>query len=191
MNNLFKNLEVQPVLEEAESESDETLGSESDSDKNVVEVPPPGVVRTPPRLEVTAPSNKGDNNLNVPDLDDVTSPAREFKSPSKEDDVTPKVGMAASPSEALRTPSRDKAATPSEQDTTTKKLPQGVEGVTAIKESEEEIEKEINKIRDSSQQMTTPQKQNQFIIDNYWRTVGASAKNLKFSKDDLKKKTRN
>ena len=68
--------------------------------------------------------------------------------------------MAASPSEALRTPSREKAATPPKHETTANKLLQGVDGVTAINESEEEIEDEINKIRESSQQMTTPQRQN-------------------------------
>ena len=125
--NLTENLieeaqteEVQPALKETGSESDDTSGLDSDSDNSVVEVAPPGVVVTPPRSEITPPVNKGENYLNVSVLEDVTSPARELKSPSKEEDVTPKVGMAASPSEALRTPSRDKAATPSEQVTTSK-----------------------------------------------------------------------
>ena len=139
-------------------------------------------------MEVTPPGNREGEDLEVSDdpKDVVTSPPRELKTPDGGKDATPKVDMAASPSEVLRTPSKEKVATPPEKATASKKLTQGMEGVTPIKESEKEIEEEINEIGENSQKMTTPQRQNIFIIYNYWETVGTSAKNLKFSEEDLK-----
>ena len=103
-----------------------------------------------------------------------------MSSQSKEDDVAPGTDMATSPAEVFSTPPREKVDTPPQ-------ATEGVAGVTPII-NEEDIEKEIIKISELSQQLPTPKRQNQFIIGEYWESVGVSAKNLKFSESDLEKR---
>ena len=91
-----------------------------------------------------------------------------------------------SPPEELRTPNEERVTTSPEKVAASKSFSQGMDGVTPINVNQKEIEEEINEIRENSQKITTPQRHNNFIIDNYWKTVGTSAYNLKFSEEDLK-----
>ena len=133
-------------------------------------VSPPGEFKTPSG-SCAATSDSDDSDTDPKDV--VASPPGELKTPDgKRASTSPKTDAVTSSPGELRTPNGERVVTSPEKVAASKSVPQ--------------IEEEINKIRAESQTITTPQRHNIFIIDSYWKTVGTSAYNLKFSEEDLK-----
>ena len=128
--------EIQPVEEEIQPIEKET-GSDSDetleSDSDS---------DTNSVLEVTPPGiASGCDDLDVFDdpKDVVASPPGELKTPDREKAATPKPDVVTSPSEELRTSNEERVATPPEKAAASKSFSQGMDVVTPINENEKEI----------------------------------------------------
>ena len=174
------NTELETVTEENNENDSGESGDEAGENENEnvsSELPSEvslevtiGPIVTPPEQGVTTNLPEADLNLDSKEdevVEEVISPGSEYATPTKI--VTP---PQVTDGEAGVSP------------------PQSIDGVTGVSPiiSEEEIANEINKIGDLSQEQPTPKRQNQIIIENFWESVGASAKNLKFNETELEKR---